>query len=359
MSSSVRLYVHKILTVLLAGILLLVTIGLASFTLLLLPYKLLVCLLAKLFRPDLDSMVTGAVNVCFTLGTPERPIANICVLMVMEGATDFQKGLDLFQTRILNYQEKGVFVYKRLKQSVSAFMGYPFLRTDENFDLKNHFRTYDYTDGGLAFPNPARVTQQELEERLPALLLQPWKRDQSNWEFLLINNYCKNEQDMEKHTVIAFRMNHTIGDGYSTKRLLFRLFDPQEPSSKFKHNSSKEKDKKALMDKLKMCAAFPFKLFYDTAELAIRDLLGPKSGWASVGERQLAVSALGSGIPVDDIKAIKNELGASYTSVLLAAVCAALGKFVPGGSRNSSSRKIGCIVPMPKPNHPATMTNHL
>ena len=355
MSGLLHLSTQNLRTILLAPIVLFATIGLTLFTLLLLPYRLLVWLLAKVLRPDLDTMVTGAGNVFFTLGTPERPAANLCVLVVIDGAMDLEHASNLFQTRILDYKEKGVFMYNKLKQSVSFFMGYPFLRTDENFDLKNHIRAYDYTEGGLGFPDPTHVTQQELEERLPGLIVLPWKRSQSNWECLLINNYSKSEKDPEKRTVVVFRMDHAIGDGYSLHKLLCRLLQLQEPASKFKSSSNGQD--KSFMNRLKICAVFPFKLFYDMAELALLNLLPPHSGWASVGEKELAVSAFASGIPVDDIKAIKNELGVSYMSVLLAAVCAALGRLV--SESDGRTRQILCVVPLPKPNNRAALTNNV
>ena len=356
MSRVILFYAHRLLIILFAVGIFGFTIGLTLFSLLLLPYRLLVRLLAKLFRPDLDEMVTGQQNVFFALGTPESPMANICVLGILEGSLDVEHTLDLAQTRLLDYQENGVFVYRKVKQSVAHFMGYPFYRTDENFDLKNHVRTYDYTEDGLALPNPDHVTQQHLEERLPSLVALPWKRNRSNWEILLFENYYKGGPDAEKHTAILVRMSHGLADGHSLHKLVLRLMQLEEP--KFKFTNPLDKLDKSFMGKMRLYVGFPFKLFHDTAELSL-DLLRANSGWACAGKKDLGVSAFSTAIPVDDIKAIKNKMGAGYMSVLLAAVSAALGRLVSATEKGRKTQKIACVMPLPKLHHPTELTNHL
>ncbi|CAG7653457.1 unnamed protein product [Allacma fusca] len=179
----------------------------------------MVWILAKVFRPDLKCLITG-LNTLFTIGKGSNFPMNTMGVVILNGPATVDLFQQLLTERVLSIKNSdGELLYVGLKLQCVKFLTVPFWKEDLNFDLKNHVRYYDYT-GALELPNAP--SEMDLHNVLGKLIKLPWKKNQSPWEMLLIQNYKG-----ENYTGFVVRLNHVLADGLSIFEM-FKLLSKSE-----------------------------------------------------------------------------------------------------------------------------------
>ncbi|CAG7818774.1 unnamed protein product, partial [Allacma fusca] len=177
----------------------LVPIILATIT-----YRTYVAVVSKLFRPDLDSFVTG-LDTSFLGNTPEESSTNVICCLVVNGNISEYRIREMFEERVIKLKDsKGDFVYKKLSQYWVRFYGYSFWKTDKSFNLSNHVRNYDYDNVITEKP----TDEDKLKKAIEDILRTPWKSYQSHWELLVqypFNRKSSSETIVPNQTLLIFR----------------------------------------------------------------------------------------------------------------------------------------------------------
>ena len=254
-----------------------------------------------------------------------------------------------FHDRILCCANKnGQLVYPELKQRKETYLNYSFWKEDENFDLNNHVRTYDYHGGELWLPEKF-VTETNLERVTGGLLAQPWKKGQSPWELLVIHSYGERGNG----TVLLFRLHHSMGDGFSISKLLQRLGDNDnmktlEPTF----------PKLTITQRCLAGLTLPFRALYYIAVQILENSDTPHSWHLTHREmsRQYNTCFV-QPVAVETVKQIKNKYGVNYNAVLGAVTLAGIRKLMEDGGQEVPPT-LGVFVPIPLPSHPGGLVMH-
>ncbi|CAG7785158.1 unnamed protein product, partial [Allacma fusca] len=142
--------------------------------------------MAKLFAPSLEGFVDSE-SVLFSIDDFSNPSSNVIMYYTCQGEIPIEQAWKTFHERVMEVKDKnGDWMYKKLKHHIKTFMGYNFYESDENFDIRNHIRVYDYDDD-LYIPSPCN--EDDLRKVVGGLLTKSWKPNQSPWEVLLVYNY--------------------------------------------------------------------------------------------------------------------------------------------------------------------------
>ena len=335
----------------LAALFLFLFIALSTVVLILTPYRLLVWATAKCSRPDLVGFVTGPTNVLFSWWNKGTRSSNVCCFFIIEGQMSVEEMQEVVKSRLLTLKAKdGSGLYDKLKQTFVNFMGYSFLQWDHNFDIANHIRAYS-DEGGL--PAQERYDENSLRHIMEVVPGNPWKRGQSPWEGLIINNYFLSDSS-KPHNVFILRISHAIADGYSLKRAFLIATQTQIPEFDF------SRFEPSLWKKILGVIVFPIRMFYDLADQQFENASHGGNEWR-IESKDADYNfnfAVTNAFPVEIIKAIKNKYKVSYNAVLFAAVGAGMRRLMEEAGQNAPS-SMACILPVPKPRHPGGLTNHV
>ena len=277
--------------------------------------------------------------------------------MVINGFWIFEEPLQY--EHVLAVLEERLLIYERFRQRVVERRGALRPRAhwefDPEFDLRAHV-------GRFVLPSPG--DKRTLNDAVARLLVHPLDRNRPLWTFTLIEGY-------EGGSVFFARVHHCIGDGAALVKVLFSLAD--ESAQGARRPPSELPRKGNPPTPLTRAAARP-----QAAELpAGRNRLGHPSGLQSLAARggQLAARffpvlaklalmktddktafkgavgvgkavAWSSGIPLDDVKFVKNRMGATVNDVLVAAVAGALRRYVEARGDNPEGKMIRAMVPV-------------
>ena len=331
-----------------------ITLFIGVVAIIFIPYRLLVFALAKLFRPDLVGFVKGSGDITFLYGTETIPTANVCVILTVDGSITSENLRKRFRDNVMNVlQSDGTPLYAKLQQTVTRFMNYGFYRWEENFDLNDHVRDYDYM-GDLALPLNC-VTENDLENVIGKLISLPYSSMKSHWEYLVVHNF-QPHGDGDMKTALILRISHAIADGYSIQDLLLRLCDKHGALKRYENIKTRE----SVWIKYGRMLILPFKMIWDAGEQAA-NLMIDKCDWKiqRLGDgKDQTMSVFTSPIPIERIKAIKNVHRVSYASVLLTALSSSIHRIMTEAGQNVPN-KMYCILPAPRPNHPGGLINHV
>ena len=314
---------------------------------LLAPYRSLVRLLAWIHRPQLTDFITGGVNSYFASSDSDGlHSANICIFVILEGKLDVVKTRREFLHRIIEAKDsKGRRIYSRLRQHITTFMGYNFLRWDHNWDLRKHVRMYDY-DGGLALPKPFK--ESDLEQVLGPFAALPWKTGQSPWECLICEGFESNDK-----TLLALRVSHGLADGYCVQDLLLRLSDGAVIKS-----VSQPRPHIGVLLSLASTIVMPLRLFWDLGCNYVAAMAADSEWKLDPRAPRTFCASIMPAVPVDIVKNVKRKYGISYSAVLMAALSRGLHRVIKLAGQ-CPPEGLECVMPILKPDHPKGLTNHL
>ncbi|CAG7836635.1 unnamed protein product [Allacma fusca] len=324
-----------------------------ALTALIFPYRCIVWVCAKIFRPDLCGFITGLTSV-FMLDTPEKPSLNLLSYKIIHGRVSLEQFRSLVTERVINKKsEDGQGIYSRLQQTYTNFMGYAFWQWDKDFKIENHVRIYDY---GLKHPKMQFgnvCVEEDLRRIMGDFLSAPWTKNQSPWEFLLIYNFKTEEDHGTEKMVFVSRFHHGIGDGHSSAQLL------QDMGLDYKPSAVPSYPKKSVCFRIFFFFIFPFKLCYDLADNFTRSL-DINTAWhpRNVELSKTYYTSFTKPIPVSLVKEIKQKYQVSYLAVLYAATSGGIQRVMEEAGQKIPE-KMACFNPVPKPNHPPGMVNHM
>ena len=275
--------------------------------------------------------------------------------MVINGFWIFEEPLQY--EHVLAVLEERLLIHERFRQRVVEYRGT--LRTrayweiDPEFDLRAHV-------GRIALPPPG--DKKTLSETIAQLLIDPLDLNRPLWAFTLI-------EGCEGGSVFFGRIHHCIGDGAALVNVLLSLADesaegewrapvaagglPKKRNPLRPQTRAVARPGAAILREGRKAVGQPAHLL----SLAARggQLAGKivavlaKLALMTTDDKTVFKGAVGvgkavawsKGIPLDDVKFVKNTMGATVNDVLVAAVAGALRRYVeaprrqPGGQRDS------------------------
>jgi hypothetical protein len=307
----------KFTSILLSGLILLSLPFLLILVVFVKLWRKLVVVLAKMFKPSLGEMLS-------TLGTLMtfddlygRPRCNVLLDICADGELTAEQ----YQLAFLEFEErasKDDLVYPELKQGLTSWMGYWFFQNDADFDVKNHIKEYSH-------PGKERYTEEDVIEMKEELMQGSWTKGRPMWEIFVINNYFPTTANSTPHTATIARFHHTLGDGVSLLIWLKKFLNMKElklivPIPTW--------PKMTLYEKLVLSLKFPFQFALTVADYLLAKY--PESrfivrrndkqpGGKSSAAAPCYISQT-KGIPMENIKRIKEQFGVSCSSVILAGI---------------------------------------
>ncbi|CAG7723457.1 unnamed protein product [Allacma fusca] len=301
----------------------------------------------RILRPDLDCIVSAR-DAFFVHDDANKSQYQILISFVVNNIVSELRVQEMFQQRVFPLKDSdGALAYKRLFQYWTRCWGYSFWKTDEDFNVRNHVRKFDYDNLGL--PSP---TDESLIKRvLPKLGEIPWKPNRSHWEALIVSSYefvnnCESKSVSQRNcTLLIFRFDHFLLDGLSTISLFRVLFRSEFNIPKPRRNERKL----SILERASVLIYLPYRILEPI--LFTRRCLSKRTGPDHL------IYDFTENIPVSMIKMIKATHGVDFaavgTSVINATICRCLklgGKNVPAF--------IDVMSALPRPDHTGVMCNY-
>lgn len=320
-------------------------------------FRLIIRKLAYIVRPDLTAFVQAQGNIFATeLFSSKAPRCSLVVPLVIKGHVPEQE----FYRRISQMinktdPETGREVYPEYKQFVELWFGFAFWKNDSHFDIHNHIKFYNL-DGRL-------VSTKEATLLTETLLNKQFQIGKSPWELNVVYNYDDPELPAGPKTVMIFRIHHSLADGYSILCSLVEgiLQEPLQSQCKLPTPTFSKRGKWA---EILFRVTLPVRIMRDAGDYFVKaarenpfNVPDGKKAWKQhYGRAEL--------VPIQKIKDIKNKLGVTFTSVLLAAVSASLSAVTKEKllklNRTNRIERAAFFIPLPvQGGHPNALTNHV
>jgi WS/DGAT/MGAT family acyltransferase len=284
--------------------------------------------------------------------------------MVINGLWIFTEPLD--HERFVRTLAERFLTIRRFRQRVvepPGAIGRAYWEDDPNFDLRAHIRR-------IALPAPG--TKETLQELVSSLVSTPLDQSKPLWEFYLIEDY-------EGGSALLGRLHHCLADGVALVQVMLSLTDPTpddswQPSSKRRRTgwnpvrSMLRTARSAIDTSLGLGSALveegieslakPARLL-DRAEEGAT-LAGKAAGvlgkllFMSGDDRTIFKGKLGvtksvawsEGVPLDEVKFIKERTGTTVNDVLVSVLTGALRKYMLSRGDNPSGKEIRAMVPV-------------
>lgn len=291
---------------------------------------------AKIFRKDLDSMISPCSSILANDDLYGIPNHNTVVWFILKGRVSIGSIQSTIYEKVLNKTDsKGQFMYPQLRQFPTHFYKFLFWKNDEDFKIENYIYLYDRAKDDNRF-----WSQEDLVEIQRNLFRKQWTRHHSPWEIFLIPNFRPINSTYrygEMKTVMFLRFHECLGDSFSWLQLfVMNICDCDNDNHKFpRFKTDLEINQEILvqaghkasglsMKRLFQRITFPFKIPFDFS----KQILEPRDSneWKVPETKLIKRDHLNivDKFSVQHIKDIKNMLGVSFTSVLLAAATASI-----------------------------------
>ena len=260
---------------------------------------------------------------------------------------------------VLAVLEERLLIYERFRQRVverrGAFGTRAYWEIDPEFSARAHV-------GRVVLPPPG--DRKTLNDTMARLLTVPLDLKRPLWSFTLIEGY-------EGGSVFFGRIHHCIGDGAALVRVLLSLADvsaegewrapagpPQERLPLHPLTGAAGRRTAALLEEggrrtgkaaalLSLAARGGGLAGRFAATLAKLALMRTDDKTAFKGEVGVGKAvAWSEGIPLDDVKFVKNTMGATVNDVLVAAMAGALRRYVEARGDDPEGKVIRAMVPV-------------
>ena len=273
---------------------------------------------------------------------------------IIKGRLQYEHVLAVLEERLL--------IHDRFRQRVVKHQGAlrtrTYWQTDPEFDLREHVRR-------VVLPLPGDT--ETLNDTVAQLLSDPLDLNRPLWTFTLIEGY-------EGGSVFFGRIHHCIGDGAALVRVLLALTDESaegarpspvagagpplnrntlrpptgaaaRPGSAISRQGRKRAGQPAHL--LSLAARGGRLAGRFVAVLAKLALMTTDDKTAFKGEVGVGKAvAWSKGIPLDDVKFVKNTMEATVNDVLVAAMAGALRRYVEARGDNPQGKEIRAMVPV-------------
>ncbi|XP_035716578.1 uncharacterized protein LOC110860872 isoform X1 [Folsomia candida] len=260
------------------------------------------------------------------------------------------------QENLLEKRDRGGNLqFPELKCALRPFLGYLFWKPVKKFKLEDHVINYEDTELPIpdwSDPNALRkIASQVLRYR-------GWRKDAPLWEIILLSNVPKSHlpKNSRNGSLFVWRYHHVLLDGYGTFKVLMQLFDKYDKvKDSVVPSTLSIFDEKLTWRKLQSICTAPFKL----AEICLPLVLCPlKIPPIFNGNGNKILSSATIKFPLADLKAIRMKHNVDLTSILVAIISGGVRRFLLKNNQNLPN-KLGIMCPMPMPNHPDKLTNHV
>ncbi len=288
--------------------------------------------------------------------------------MVINGFWIFEEPLQY--EHVLAVLEERLLTHDRFRQRVveyrGAFRTRTYWQTDPQFDLRAHV-------GRIVLPSPGDTNT--LNDTVARLLTVPLDLNRPLWTFTLIEGYGGG-------SVFFGRIHHCIGDGAALVRVLLALTDasaegarpapapaagpppnrnplppPTRPTAAILPEARKRAGQLAqLLSLAARGGQVAGKFIAVLAKLALMTTDDKTAFKGEVGVGKAV--AWSQGIPLDDVKFVKNTMGATVNDVLVAAMAGALRRYVVTRGDSPEGKEIRAMVPVDiRAPHDTKLTN--
>ncbi len=280
--------------------------------------------------------------------------------MVINGFWFFRQALQYED--VLAVLEERLLIHERFRQRVVAFRGTfrsrSYWETDPEFDLRAHV-------GRIVLPSPGDT--KTLNETVARLLSTSLDMNLPLWRFTLIEGYGGG-------SVFFGRIHHCIGDGSALVRVLLGLTDgsaegagpipgpdagptrdrsslraPNQvgaspEAAKLPEGGRRAGNRRNLLSLAVRGGQMAGRLVAVLAKLALMTTDDKTAFKGEVGVGKAV--AWSKGIPLDDVKFVKNAVGATVNDVLVAAMAGALRRYVETRGDDPDGKEIRAMVPV-------------
>ncbi len=278
---------------------------------------------------------------------------------VFDEPVEYERVLAVLQERLL--------VYNRFRQRIietTGPLGRTYWETDPHFDIRAHLHHI-----GL----PAPGNKAAMQELMAELIVQPLDRSRPLWDFYLIDGYGNGN-------VLFGRIHHCVGDGAALVQVLLSLTD-SEPDGTFDGGPKRRRSRgwnplRPLLKGAEKVVNTAVQLGGGLVAGGLEMLGNPEQLLAALGEGgRLAGQAAGvlaklalmptdektlfqgelgvakrvawsAPISLDDVKLVKNVMGATVNDVLVAALTASLRAYLLGRGEETDGKEIRAMVPV-------------
>jgi hypothetical protein len=313
---------------------------------------------AKRFRPDLGNIHTTRSTLTSVHDVYTNPKCNVLAETISNVNPE---NLDLlvivdtlreqFRSRVLEATMiNGELQYPELRQYVYKWMGFMFWRWDKSFDLNNHIKIES---------KHGPCNRYKIDKIKQSLLIKPWTRGRSPWEFILVPNYS--DEDGAQKIIILFIFQHGLGDGFSWMKIINLLAGNTlevERVQALQRQSRSSGSLNPLRNVLVLLKS-PYDLMYSIMKVSDGFPWGISPG--DFSSQFIVMSS--EKISVKLLKDTRNRHGVQFTSVLLALITAGVRKaFETKGVKatgKSLPKYMSCAAASPMIGHPDKLRNHV
>ena len=285
--------------------------------------------------------------------------------MVINGFWVFDQPVEY--ERVLAVLAERMLIYDRFRQRIvetTGPLGRAWWETDPHFDVHSHLRRL-----GLPAPGDKAALQALMAE----LIVQPLDRSRPLWDFYLIDNY-------RGGNVLFGRIHHCVGDGVALVQVLQSLTDT-EPDGVFDGGPKRRRIRdwnplRPLLKGAEKAVNAAVQLGGELFSGGLEMLGNPEQWLAALGEGgrlagqvagvlaklalmptdtktlfqgELGVAkrvAWSEPISLEDVKLVKNVMGATVNDVLVAALAGGLRSYLLGRGDRPDGKEIRAMVPV-------------
>jgi hypothetical protein len=324
-------------------------------------YKYLVVLLAKVFRPDLASILSPSSAVFAQNDSLEEPKCSVVLPILFDGEFGIQEFRDAFRTRILEHKNPSssgeLLTYAKLQQCLTDWMGFKFWKEINNKD----FKLEDYIKVHPDFLVRDEVVLNEDEDLITKLsadlVTKSYDKTKSPWEFLLVPKLQTGEHGTG--TTLIFRFHHALCDGYSILQLSMLLFGIKiAPTTTAGVIPKQQKSHRG--SSLSGFIIFALEFLQKLSQVLLLSF-DNSSLWKLADNKKtgkLNIQASKVFAPCGYIKAVKNHHQVSFSSVIYASLTGAIRK-ISLKKGMQLPEKMPLMLPLLKEGHPGGLVNHL
>lgn len=328
-------------------------------------FRYILIKIAASVRPDLEKIVSAQGNIFSDdLFTSKAPRCSIVIPCVIEGHLSVEEGRTLFLDMLsMKDTKSGHTLYPEFQMYLEKWFGFCFWKSDPHFDIENHVKCVNDDDHDKA--GSEKINSEDIRRLVEKLLNKRFLSMRSPWEVFIVNNYDDPGLSEEAKTVLVVRFHHTLADGYSILYALIEgvlktpLESLQLPTPNFVS--------RGVISELWFFLTFPFQLVHDISHYFIKGIR--KNPWNTSDDKKAWKQLYGNTKPVkmQKIKDVKDGLGVSFTSVLLAAVSSSISRVIKSKERGKAGnimeqeqlQRAPFFIPLPLPRHPNSLTNHV
>jgi len=310
--------------------------------------------LAKVLRPDLIKIVGARDAVLANDDYAGSPKSTIVISHEVNGKFDIETLREIVLARIVLRLDDshGSLKFPEFQQYFVSWGGYLFRKQEHDFRIEEHVKFWKRKDDSGSAPLGPFPQDADLYEIRAQLLTEPYGREKSPWEIILVQNAGADTTTTSKCFVLA-KFHHGSVDGYSLLNIFFSsLVKPGEGEAvkpKFVQRSTLERT--LFLSKSFVLA--PYALGSQVPKFEVENPFNPTAVKLS-GKRHPAWDNL----PLRTIKEISRQSGTSFAGVLMAGMGGGIKSYLES-NKKPVPKSIDVALPLPWPGHPNKSRNHL